>query len=616
MRVKLKWLALPLILALVGIASAHWTLSGEALRQELAEQVMRTAGLRATSEGKASFAVLPRPRIKLENVIISDGKGALVIHTDVLRGHLRLWPLLTGKMELSSVQLYSPEISLDYEERPFSRLGAIARAASADHASEEAKMADQARVGTITIVDGTARFQQLGASRHVTLDNINLTLDWSQVSAPMSLNGTFRFQNEETELAAWLAKPADVLRGQQSAASLKLENPGLQFASNGVLSGAPNMQFEGRVTAATRNMTHLVETLGLKSPFPLAVHQVSITSQARASMTSLALSGLKLTADGNAFEGTLAVQPGATRPSVSGTLASDLIVLAPIVAELPDLTNDEGHWNKSPLSLSSLDVADMDLRVSAAKARLGRTTFEDIGASLLLANGQLDLSFGQARVYGGHIKGRLTLASHAPDVNLRAAISFAKIDSGAFTKDASRLIRMTGEADGQISVQGQGETIDEIMRSIDGAIETRFRNGDLHGIDLEQALRRLDKRPLSLLTEMRSGRTGFETALVTAKLNRGTIDLNEALVSGLGVQLALTGKASVAERTLTMRAVARQTGPSAANGPQLMLDIRGPWDDPQIIFDKESLIRRSDAAAPLLRALDKLPAISGTPKAP
>ena len=28
-------------------------------------------------------------------------------------------------------------------------------------------------------------------------------------------------------------------------------------------------------------------------------------------------------------------------------------------------------------------------------------------------------------------------------------------------------------------------------------------------------------------------------------------------------------------------------------------------DDPQIIFDKESLMRRSDAAAPLLRTLDK-----------
>jgi AsmA protein len=93
------------------------------------------------------------------------------------------------------------------------------------------------------------------------------------------------------------------------------------------------------------------------------------------------------------------------------------------------------------------------------------------------------------------------------------------------------------------------------------------------------------------------------------------IDLSEALVSGLGVQLALTGKASVPDRKLDMRAVARQTGPTGTNGPQLMLDIRGPWDEPQILFDKESLLRRSDAAAPLLRALDKIPNVSA-PQAP
>ena len=76
---KLKWLALPFAVAVLGAAAAPWTLSGDALRRELAEQVMHTTGLRASAEGKATFAVLPRPRIKLENVIISDENGARVM---------------------------------------------------------------------------------------------------------------------------------------------------------------------------------------------------------------------------------------------------------------------------------------------------------------------------------------------------------------------------------------------------------------------------------------------------------------------------------------------------------------------------------------------------------
>jgi AsmA protein len=253
--------------------------------------------------------------------------------------------------------------------------------------------------------------------------------------------------------------------------------------------------------------------------------------------------------------------------------------------------------------------------LSATKARLGRASFDDLGASLLLNNGQLEISLSQARVYGGQIKGRMVLAPQDRTTSLRAAGGFSKIDAGAFTKDVFGQLRMSGEAEGQFQLNGTGKAIDGMMRSLDGTLEARFRNGDLHGIDLEQALRRLDKRPLSLLTEMRNGRTGFETAVVTAKLNKGVIDLTEALVSGLGVQLALTGTASVPERKLDLRAVARQSGPTGANGPQLLLDIRGNWDEPQIILDKESLIRRSDAAAPLLRALDKLPSVNA-PKVP
>ena len=60
MKFRPKWLLIPLGLAVAGMASAHWTLSGEALREEVADQVMQTAGLRANAQGKASFAVLPR----------------------------------------------------------------------------------------------------------------------------------------------------------------------------------------------------------------------------------------------------------------------------------------------------------------------------------------------------------------------------------------------------------------------------------------------------------------------------------------------------------------------------------------------------------------------------
>ncbi len=606
---RLTWIAIPLALAALGAAAAPWTLSGEALRRELAEQVLQTTGLRASAEGKATFAILPRPRIKLENVIISDENGALVINSGVLKGDLRILPLIGGRMELASVLLVSPEITYDHAGAPLSRQGAIARASETLPATPEAAGADQARLGTISIVDGTARFKTKDSPTAVTIGDINLTLDWPRLSAPASLNGSLAWQGETTEIAAWLGKPSALLRGEQTSATLKIESQSVQLSTNGALSNAPRLQYEGRVAAASHSLRALLGSLGVQVPLPGPLANVSLSGNARGSLTALALSGLHMTVDGNAFEGTLAVQATNGRPAISGTLASDLLLLGPLVSDLPGLTGAEGQWSREALSLAALDFADVDLRFSATRARLGRAVFDDAGCSIMLSNGRLDLTIAQAKAYGGQIKGRLSLVPANGGMDLRANGVFAKIDSGAMMKEALRSIRITGEASGQFSLDGNGATIAEIISSLDGGAQVTFRNGDILGLDLEQALRRLEKRPLSIVTEVRNGRTGFDTATVSARLTDGLIELNDATVSGLGVQLAVTGNASLADRTMRLRAMARQSGPAAGareNSPQLLMEIRGSWDDPALIFDKDSLIRRSEAAAPLLRALEKI----------
>ena len=617
---KLKWLALPFAVAVLGAAAAPGTLSGDALRRELAEQVMHTTGLRASAEGKATFAVLPRPRIKLENVIISDENGALVINSDVLKGNLRILPLLAGRMELASVQLISPDIAYDHHDAPISRQGAIARASDALPATPEAAGADEARLGTISIVDGAARVKMRGATDSLVIDNINLSLDWPRLSAPASINGSVSWQGETAEIAAWLSKPAAVLRGDVSSATLKIESPSLQASANGSVAASPRMQFEGRVNAASHSMRALLASFGMRTPLPGPLTNVSLSGDARASLRSLALSGLRMSIDGNAFEGALSVQATNYRPRISGTLASDLLVLAPMMTDLPSLNGSEGQWSRDPLSLASLDFADIDIRFSSTRMRIGRAIFDDAGCSLQLSNGHLDITIGQARAYGGQIKGRLSLTPGERGINLLATGVFSKVDAGAVMKEALRSIRLTGETSGQITLEGSGGSVADIVQSLDGSAQLSFRNGDILGLDLEQALRRLEKRPLSIITEVRSGRTGFDSVSVSAQMNDGIVAVQDATVSGLGVQLAVTGTASLIERTLHLRAMARQSGPTAAsreNGPQLMLDIKGPWDDPSLVFDRESLIRRSEAAAPLMRALSKIPPVSATtPPAP
>src|SRR6202040_647296 len=63
------------------------------------------------------------------------------------------------------------------------------------------------------------------------------------------------------------------------------------------------------------------------------------------------------------------------------------------------------------------------------------------------------------------------------------------------------------------------------------------------------------------------------------------------------------GTASVPTREYDMKGVASLNTTGGTPGFELPFVVQGPWDDPLIFPDPESLIRRSPASAPLLDAV-------------
>jgi AsmA protein len=68
--------------------------------------------------------------------------------------------------------------------------------------------------------------------------------------------------------------------------------------------------------------------------------------------------------------------------------------------------------------------------------------------------------------------------------------------------------------------------------------------------------------------------------------------------------VTLTGTASVPAREYDLKGVASLvSAPSGTATFELPFVVQGPWDDPLIFPDAESLIRRSPATEPLLDAV-------------
>ena len=70
------------------------------------------------------------------------------------------------------------------------------------------------------------------------------------------------------------------------------------------------------------------------------------------------------------------------------------------------------------------------------------------------------------------------------------------------------------------------------------------------------------------------------------------------------MRLGLAGSASIPARDFDLRGVAALVAATAADAPpafELPFVVQGPWDDPILLPDTQSLISRSPAAAPAAR---------------
>jgi AsmA protein len=157
-----------------------------------------------------------------------------------------------------------------------------------------------------------------------------------------------------------------------------------------------------------------------------------------------------------------------------------------------------------------------------------------------------------------------------------------------------------------VDIDAHGNSVLALTRSLNGTAVLNGRQGAMVGWNVEQLLRRLERRPLSGTGDFRNGRTPFEKLTVDMKITEGVAHVETASVEGSKVRLGLTGAASIPGRDFDLRGVAALVASTAADAPpafELPFVVQGPWDDPILLPDTQSLISRSPAAGPLLNAV-------------
>lgn len=594
------------ILVAIVAAAAPWAFSNTALRTEIAAQILRLTGLAVTAQGHAVFVVLPRPHISVDDVSFASAPGTLRVDARYLKGYVRLASLLRGKIEIVSLTLGEPEIDANLDALEFA--GPPSGADSGSSASTlpllpPTRAPEAARLAAVTITDGRAHIKSALLASDLAIGAVNMTFDWPQPDGSATMAGQASLQGESAELAAWIASPLALLRGQRSLLSLKIDAPSCSLTADGSVEALPKPQFSGHLRATAHSLRALLDRAGYHIPLPGPFNGFDASGEADLERASAVLSGLRLRFDGNAFEGTLAWRAREGIPMLSGTLAASQLSLRPLEASLLPAAGRDGQWNREPFDLHALGTTDFDLRLSAGHLIFSRFEIEDAAVSLLRNGSSIEIALAGARAYQGTARGRLTLGLADNGVGVRAAAVVSGADLAALSFDAFGWPEFYGSLTGTFDAESHGASLRDLMRGLEGLAHIDITQGQIGGLDLDLALRRLDKSPLGLLNGLRRGRTAFDRASFGLRLAKGVGTLEDGRLESPALKLAFGGSIDFGERALDLHAIA--TPAPAQDKPQreaadFRFDIAGSWDDLTFTPDVRSLIRRSGAAAPLL----------------
>ena len=570
-----------------------WPIPTDSLRHEIEAHLQNSLGMATKIKGSILVSLLPRPSLEINSIELSDTDKKFTLVAESLNGPLDLLPLFGGRFEISDLALDEAKLTYDLDSLNFSPLASLPASTHSVLQSPPRQISFDNLSLTLT----SAQRPKL------SLEHWNGTLDWRGLDEAVNVQMRGQWQNANAGLSLRIGSPNNLRNGLTTSTSLDVTSPKLAASFKGETAFGNSPKLDGKVSFSTASLRDLLAPYGIDLGLPGPLQKFALTSQMRSNGQTLSFEQASLKADGNVYEGTLALTHREGKTILSGTLATDQLTLNPFIANLPNVVSADGAWSRDDLSLFDKRALDLDLRLSATQARLYKLQIKNAGMALKAIDGQMDFALFDALSGEGHLKGRLNALRQGEGVQMRMSANVQDLESGKFLGDVLRTNPLLGTVNGQLNLETNGRDVASLMQALTGTLEMNIDNGDVIGIDLDQALRRSEKRPLSVPLEIRRGRTSFTNAKIMAHCEGGFLVLDSAQATGFNLASSLEGRLSFVERSFALRLSSLQTAQDGTPKPdaqRLLLDLSGPWEAPRIDFDFDSLIRRSEAAAPLL----------------
>ena len=548
-------------LALAGLGLRDWPVD----RSRAAAFVNRTLGaygLSLSADGPATFRLLPLPRLDLSRIRLAATGGAALAAGEHLAVEIDPFGIVTGGNPVGGVRLDTAWLSPDEAawSPPLSRL----RQGLGNGLAPPRLSLAGARIGD----DGLAR-------------DLTLDVSWPLWGGGMSAKASLVWRGVPARLSLTRLRAADLLEGRRSPFAAEVTWQDGSLALDGTLAPEAGAEapatFAGRARFETRSLADTLAWVGRDAPLAPLAGAFSAEGTFETQGRAVSWPTLRIVTGNATLEGAGAFSLGAIerpRLSVQATLAADQLDFGPITGAVMRMF-DAGA---APVALAPLTRGDLDLRMSASEGRIGPLAVGDLAASVLVRGTAVEVALNRARLKGGVLKARLTLAQGADpaETDMRLQGGFDQVDLGGVMSALGGSRWVTGPLQGQFLLDSRARDAAGLVARMGGRASVAIEGGSLAGLDLADVIHRNGHVAPGALAR-RNGRTGFERAQVVMRFTDGVGEITEADLRGAGVAATLRGQVSLPDQRLDMVAVLspRTVG---EGGRTIRIGIVGPWD--------------------------------------
>src|SRR6201990_2990193 len=503
---------------LIGLFATSWLLNRGALRQAVEAQIRAVTGLELVVGGNIDVSVFPASYVSFHDVGLKGGEaGEPALSVDVLTANLRLLPLLLRVFEIADVMRLRPHIrvvrSADGQSNwtPFIETLTRTMKPGADN---------QLSFSEIRIQDGVLTYQD--ESNHVaeTVGDIHLALACPSISRSFAATGQFDWRGERVDGSISVSDFIAALSGERSGLKARIASAPLKLAFDGTVADRTSMMMEGTVTVDSASLRNALRWTGQAPPGSGGFGRFALKARANVVGASIALTNVNVELDGNVAEGVMTYANNG-RQTLQATLAADTLDFMPYISTFRLLASGARDWNRQLFDLDSLSTTELDMRLSAAKVTVGKSTLGRTALGANLRGGTLALSIGEAQMYGGIAKGSFNIARSDAVVDVKAQFQFVDVDLLSCASELFGVTKLSGRGNLNVALEATGNSPFGLAQSLDGSAALTGHDGAISGFNVEQLLRRLERRPLSGGGNFRSGSTPYDRLTIALKFSDG-----------------------------------------------------------------------------------------------